>query len=124
LPTSHLFDHHDHDEFFDLPIAGGGEPNQSAGDFRTITRCWHSRTGITSSLLHLSTTTELVVLNLIPQHDPHPDSQFARNGGSCFSEAFLDQFTTVKLLQRCIPAHRMDGCFTPKEAQQRIALFA
>ena len=24
LPTSHLFDHMDHDEFFDLPFQGGG----------------------------------------------------------------------------------------------------
>jgi hypothetical protein len=33
-------------------------------------------TGITTFLL-LSTTTELVVLNLIPQHDPHAESQLA-----------------------------------------------
>jgi hypothetical protein len=29
----------DHDEFFDLPFQGGGSPNQSTGDFRTIPRC-------------------------------------------------------------------------------------
>ena len=38
----------DHDEFFDLPFEGGGWPNQSAGDFRTITGFWHPRTGITT----------------------------------------------------------------------------
>jgi len=40
--------------------------------FRTIPRFWHPRTGVTAFLLLLSTTTELVVLNLIPQHDPQP----------------------------------------------------
>jgi hypothetical protein len=40
--------------------------------FRTIARFWHPRTGITAFLLLLYTTTELVVLNLIPQHDPQP----------------------------------------------------
>ena len=40
---------------------------------RTIRRFWHSRTGITAFLLLLSTTTELVVINLVPQHDPQPD---------------------------------------------------
>jgi len=33
---------------------------------RTITPSRHSRTGITASLLHLSTTTELLVINLVP----------------------------------------------------------
>ena len=34
--------------------------------FRTITRSRHSRTGFTAFLLHLSTTTELLVINLVP----------------------------------------------------------
>jgi hypothetical protein len=38
--------------------------------FRTIPRFWHPRTGVTAFLLLLSTTTELVVLNLVQQHDP------------------------------------------------------
>jgi hypothetical protein len=45
---------------------------------------------ISAFLLHLSTTTELVVLNLIPQHDPHPDSQLASYGHSGFPQTFLD----------------------------------
>ena len=80
----------DHDEFSDLPFQGGGKPNQSASDFRTITRSRHPRTGITTFLLPLSTTTELVVLNTIPQHNPHPDSQLASHGCSRLPETFLD----------------------------------
>jgi hypothetical protein len=38
--------------------------------FRTIRRFWHPRTGLPAFLLLLSATTELLVLNLIPQHDP------------------------------------------------------
>jgi hypothetical protein len=86
-------------------------------------RCWHPRTGITTFRLHLPTTTELVVRDAIPQHDPHPDSQLARHGCSRLSETFLDQFAAVKLFQLCSPANRMDGRFTPEESQQRIALF-
>src|ERR1700722_17683356 len=78
---------------------------------------------MTTALLHLSTTTELVVLNPIPQHDPHPDSQLASHCGSRFSQTFLDQFATVKMFQLRIPAYRMDHCFTPEKSQQRIALF-
>src|SRR6266436_7306975 len=47
---------------------------------RTIPRFWHPRTGFTAFLLLLSTTTELVVLNLIPQHDPQSDPELASHG--------------------------------------------
>jgi hypothetical protein len=50
-----------------------------AGDFRNITRSWHPRTGITTVLLHLSTTTELVVHKYL-REDGH-----ARYGGTPFS---------------------------------------
>jgi hypothetical protein len=57
---------------------------------RTITRSGHSRTGITVFLLHLSTTTELVVINLISQHDPQPNPKFSRGGNAGFPQTFLD----------------------------------
>src|SRR5260370_14557515 len=60
--------------------------------FRTIPRFWHSRTGITAFLLLLSTTTELVVLNLIPQHDPQPDPQRACHRHARFPQTLLHQF--------------------------------
>jgi|BogFormECP03_OM2_1039629.scaffolds.fasta_scaffold09312_2 hypothetical protein len=56
---------------------------------RTITPSRHPRTGITASLLHLSTTTELVVINLIPQHDSQPNPQFSRGGHSRFPQTLL-----------------------------------
>ena len=56
---------------------------------RTITRFRHSRTGTTAFLLHLSTTTELLVINLIPQYDPQPNPEFSRGGNSGFPQTFL-----------------------------------
>jgi hypothetical protein len=56
---------------------------------RTITRSRHPRTGITASLLHLSTTTELLVINLVPQHDPQPNPEFSRGGNSGFPQTLL-----------------------------------
>jgi hypothetical protein len=58
--------------------------------FRTIPRFWHPRTGFTAFLLLLSTTTELVVLDLIPQHDPQPDPKFASHGHARLPQTFLD----------------------------------
>ncbi len=56
---------------------------------RTIRRFWHPRTGFTAFLLLLSTTTELVVPNLIPQHDPQPDPELASHGHARLPETFL-----------------------------------
>jgi len=56
---------------------------------RTITLARHSRTGTTASLLPLSTTTELLVINLIPQHDPQPNPQFSRGGNAGFPQTLL-----------------------------------
>jgi hypothetical protein len=57
---------------------------------RTLRRFWHPRTGSTAFLLLLSATTELVVLNLIPQHDPQPDPQLASHGHARLPQTFLD----------------------------------
>src|SRR6266436_5006354 len=84
---------------------------------------WHPRTGFTAFLLHLSATTELVVINLIPQHDPQPDPEFASHSDTRFSHAFLDQFAAVETLQLRIPAYRVHRRLTPEKPQQRIALF-
>ena len=50
---------------------------------------WHPRTGFTAFLLLLSATTELVIINLIPQHDPESDPEFASCSNTRFSQAFL-----------------------------------
>ena len=57
--------------------------------FHTITRSRHSRTGSTAFLLHLSTTTELLIIDLIPQHDPQPNPEFSCGRDSRFSQALL-----------------------------------
>jgi hypothetical protein len=67
----------------------------------------HPRTGITVLLLHLSTTTELVVINLVPQHDPQPNPEFASGGHSRLPHTLLDQFATVEVLQLRVPAYRV-----------------
>ena len=92
--------------------------------FRTIRRFWHSRTGITAAVLLLSTTTELVVLNLIPQHDPQPDPQLASHGHTRFPQTLLHQFAAVESLQLRILAGGMRSRLTPEKPQQRVTLFA
>ena len=68
----------DHDELFELPgySREGGSPNQPAGDCSHHFRLQASRTGCTTLVL-LSATTELLVVNLVPQHDPQADPELA-----------------------------------------------
>lgn len=58
----------------------------------------HSRTGTTVFLTPLSATTELFIVNLVPQHDPEPDPEFASYGNPGFPQTFLDQFAAVETL--------------------------
>src|SRR5580692_11877864 len=83
--------------------------------FRTIPRFWHPRTGVTAFLLLLSTTTELGILNLIPQHDPQPDSELASHGHTRLPQTLLHQFAAVKTLQLWILACRMRPRLTPEK---------
>jgi hypothetical protein len=75
----------DHDELSGLP----GYPGRAGSlinrpvTIRTIRRFWHPRTGCTALLL-LSATTELLIINLISQHDPQPDSQLPCHRYACF----------------------------------------
>ena len=70
------------------PREAGGLINQTV-TLRTITPSRHPRTGTTAFLLHLSTTTELVIINPISQHDPQPNPQFSCGGDSRFPQTFL-----------------------------------
>jgi len=89
---------------------------------RTIPDFKHPRTGCTALLL-LSATTELLVINLVPQHDPQADPELARHRHSRLPQTFLNQFAAVETLQFWIATHRMSTGFTPEKAQQRAALF-
>jgi hypothetical protein len=73
--------------------------------------------------LYLSATTELLIINLIPQHDPQPDSQLARHRHARLAQTFLNQFAAVETLQLWIAACRMCTGLTPEKPQQGTALF-
>ena len=63
----------------------------------------HSRTGITAFLPQLSAAAEFLVVNLIAQHDPESDPEFASYGDPGLTQTLLDQFATVETLQLRIP---------------------
>jgi hypothetical protein len=48
------------------PLREAGRLINRTVTIRTLTRSRHSRTGFTAFLLHLSTTTELLVIDLVP----------------------------------------------------------
>ena len=114
----------DHDEVFELPGYPGraGRLINRPVTVRTIRDFKHPRTGCTALLL-LSATTELFVINFIPQHDPQPDPQLAGHRHACLPQSFLRQFAAVETLQLRITAYRMSTGFTRQESQQRAALF-
>ena len=89
LPTNHLFGHDSTTMCYSNSLREAGSLINRPVTFRTIRRFWHPRTGITAFLLLLSTTTELVVLNLIPQHDPQPDPEFASHRHTRLPQALL-----------------------------------
>ena len=68
----------DHDELSELPGYPGraGRLINRSVTVRTISDFKHPRTGCTTLLL-LSATTELFIINLIPQHDPQSDPELA-----------------------------------------------
>jgi hypothetical protein len=90
---------------------------------RTIPRFWHPRTGITAFPLLLSTTTELVIVNLIPQHDPQPDLQFASHRRARLPQTFLHQFAAIEALQLRISTDSMSTRLAPEKSQQPADLF-
>jgi hypothetical protein len=63
-----------------LFLKGAGSPINRSVTVRTIARLWHPRTGTNVFLADLSATTELVIVNLVPQHDPqsNPERLLAR----------------------------------------------
>src|SRR5262250_3526651 len=88
---------------------------------RTIADFKLPRTGRTALLL--SATTELLVIDLIAQHDPQPDPQLAGRSHARFPQPLLHQLATIESLQFRIATHRVSAGFIPKKTQQRTALF-
>src|SRR5438128_3897593 len=91
--------------------------------FPTNPRLMHNLNMPHSFLLYLSVTTELLIINLIPQHDPQSDPQLACHRHARLSQTFVNQFAAVETLQLWIAACRMCTCLTPEKPQQGTALF-
>src|SRR5205807_5774259 len=89
-----------------------------------MTHFWHPRTGTAVLLPHLAAATELLVVNLVAQHDPQPDPQLASCSHSRFAQSLLCQLAPVEALQLWISAHRVYGCFAPEKPQEWVTLFA
>jgi hypothetical protein len=89
---------------------------RTKADFR------HPRTDGTALLL--SATTELLVIDLIAQHDPQPDSQLAGYRHVCFPQPLLHQFAPIETPQLRIAACGVSASLIPQKAQQWITLFA
>jgi hypothetical protein len=114
----------DHDELSELPGYPGraGRLINRSVTVRTIPDFKHPRTGCTTLVL-LSATTELFVVNLVPQHDPQSDPELAGYRHALSPQTFVNQFAAIETLQLRIAAYRMSTGFTPKKPQQRTALF-
>ena len=70
--------------------------------------------GTTALLSQLSTTTELLVINLVTQQDPESDPQLSCGCYFRFPQTLLHQLVLVKTLQLRIFANRMPYRFTPQ----------
>jgi hypothetical protein len=83
-----------------------------------------SRTGSTVFLPHLATATELLVIDLVAQHNVEPNPELASGRDSRFPQSLLCQLAPVEALQLRVSAHRVHGRLAPEKAQQGVALFA
>jgi hypothetical protein len=90
---------------------------------RTKPRFWHLRTGFTAFPLLLPATTELVIVNLIPQHDPQPDFQLASHSYPRLPQTFLHLFAAIEALQLGISTDGGSTRLAPEKSLQRAALF-
>ena len=80
--------------------------------------------GTTVLLSQLSTTTELLVINLVTQQDPESDPQLACGCYFRFPQPLLHQLVLIKTMQLRILANCMPHRFAPQKTKQRIPLFA
>src|SRR6266853_674280 len=74
---------------------------------RTTVVIWHSRMGFPALPL-LSAAAELLVVNLVAQHDPQADTQFVRRRNPRLAHPFLDKLATIEAFQLRIFSYRMD----------------
>src|SRR6201987_4727715 len=91
---------------------------------RTTVAIRHPRMDTTVFLPRLSATAELLVINLVTQHDPESDSQFPGCCDSRFPQSLLHQFAPIEAFQLRIPPDCVHRRFTPQITQQCVPLFA
>jgi len=73
----------------------------------------------TAFLPRLSSTAELLVINLVTHHDPESDPEFSSCGDSRFPQSFLHEFAPIKAFQLRIPPDCMHRRFTPQITQHQ-----
>jgi hypothetical protein len=66
---------------------------------QTTVEIRHPRTDTTAFLPRLSATTELLVIDLVTQHDPESDSEFPGCCDSRFPQSLLHQFPPIEAFQ-------------------------
>lgn len=76
---------------------------------------WHPRTGSSAFLPQLAAATELLVIDLVAQHNPQPDPEFTSHRDSHFTEALLLQLALVKAFQFWISADGVHARLTPEK---------
>jgi hypothetical protein len=91
---------------------------------QAMIQLWHHRTGSTVFLPHLAAATELLVINLVAQHDPQPNPRLASCSHSRFAQSLLCQLAPIETLQLWISPYRVYDCFTPEKTQEWVTLFA
>ena len=87
----------DHDDLFELPHSGRRVAYSVTRSLRCMTtvEIWHSRMGFPALPLQ-SAAAELVVVNLVAQHDPQANTQFVRRRNSRLAHPFLDKLATIE----------------------------
>jgi len=63
--------------------------------------------GTTVLLSQLTAATELLIIDLVTQQDPEPDSQLSCGGYFRLPQTFLHQLVLVETLQLCILANQL-----------------
>ena len=71
--------------------------------------------GTTVLLSQLTAPTELLIIDLVTQQDPEPDSQLSCGGYFRLSQTLLYQLVLVETLQLRIFANRMPHRFAPQK---------
>jgi hypothetical protein len=65
-----------------------------------------------------------LIINLVAQHDPEPNPEFASGGDPRFPQSFLYELAPIEAFQLWIAPYRVHRRLTPERAHQSVALLA